>query len=46
MLKKSLLAVVLLTGLGTPAVAQAATTSPSLAENVHLAWVDGKVKIS
>ncbi|MEN3268515.1 MAG: hypothetical protein V7646_5409 [Pseudonocardia sp.] len=46
MLKRSLLAVALLTGLGTPAVAQAATTSPSLAENVHLAWVDGKVKIS
>jgi hypothetical protein len=46
MLKKSLVAVVLLTGLGSPAVAQATTSSPSLAENVQLAWVDGKVKIS
>ena len=46
MLKKSLLAVVLLTGLGTPVVAQAATSSPSQAENVQLAWVDGKVEIS
>ena len=46
MLKKSLVAMVLLGGLGTPAVAQAATSSPSQAENVQLAWVDGKVKIS
>jgi hypothetical protein len=46
MLKQSLMAAVLLAGLGTPAVAQAATSSPSLAENVQLAWVNGKVKIS
>lgn len=45
MVKKSLVAAVLLAGLGTPAVAQAATSSPQVT-NVKLAWVDGKVKIT
>lgn len=46
MLKKTLVAAVLLAGLGTPAVAQAATSSPQQVSNVKLAWVDGKVKIT